>query len=213
MKEIVISLCDYSCHFVRPWAEAGYECWCVDLQHPQGCQIEHVGNGAIIRVGADVRTWIPPLGRRCVFCAHWTPCDDLAVSGARWLAEKGLEALHFAIGLVIAGRRICAAAAAPWLVENPVSTLSTYWRQPDFAFDPCDFAGYLTDPSEEAYTKRTCLWTGGGFVMPEPRTVVPVLGSKMHYLPPSDDRKNLRSVTPAGFARAVFEANCPRVPA
>ena len=35
----------------------------------------------------------------------------------------------------------------------------------------------------------------------------PVEGSKMHRLPPSADRGNVRSETPKGFARAVFEAN------
>ena len=59
----------------------------------------------------------------------------------------------------------------------------------------------------EAYTKRTCLWIGGGFLLPEHKAVVPVLGSKMHNLPDSKGRANLRSATPAGFARAVFEAH------
>lgn len=43
--------------------------------------------------------------------------------------------------------------------------------------------------------------------MPEPKPVEPVLGSLMHKLPPSEDRGNIRSVTPEGFAQAVFEAN------
>jgi hypothetical protein len=29
----------------------------------------------------------------------------------------------------------------------------------------------------------------------------------MHFLPPSEDRAALRSVTPAGFAKAFYEAN------
>ena len=33
----------------------------------------------------------------------------------------------------------------------------------------------------------------------------------IHLMPPSADRADKRSVTPAGFARAVFEANCPLV--
>jgi hypothetical protein len=47
------------------------------------------------------------------------------------------------------------------------------------------------------------------FQLPEPKAVVPILGSKMHNLPDSKNRVNLRSATPAGFARAVFEANRP----
>ena len=37
--------------------------------------------------------------------------------------------------------------------------------------------------------------------------VAATAGSKMWRLPPSEDRAALRSVTPAGFARAFFEAN------
>lgn len=31
---------------------------------------------------------------------------------------------------------------------------------------------------------------------------------RIHKCPPGPDRHNIRSATPAGFARAVFEANC-----
>ena len=86
-----------------------------------------------------------------------------------------------------------------------MSTVSTYWRPPDFRFDPCDYAGYL--PAEhqlnEAYTKRTCLWTGGGFQLPEYKAVVPILGSKMHNLPDSKNRASLRSATPAQSSRLI----------
>ena len=92
------------------------------------------------------------------------------------------------------------------MIENPSSTFSSYWRRPNHTFDPCDFGGYLSPPGD-AYTKKTCLWTGNGFVMPERRRVAPVEGSRMHKLPPSEDRANLRSETPKGFALATFEAN------
>ena len=192
---IVLSLFDHTTNFVRPWADAGFLCYCVDLQHPTGEQWE----GNIVRVGADLQEYLPPRGRY-VFCAAFPPCTHLAVSGARWFRGKGLGKLAESIGLFHRATQICAWTGAPYLVENPVSTISTYWRPPDFTFDPCDYG----DP----WTKKTCLWTGGGFVMPQKRRVEPVLGSLIHRLPPGPDRANLRSATPAGFARAVFEANC-----
>lgn len=95
------------------------------------------------------------------------------------------------------------------MIENPVGRLSTAWRKPDHTFNPCDFGGYL-EPAGDAYTKRTCLWTGGGFVMPEPRPVAPTAGSMMHTrYAPGPERANLRAATPMGFARAVFLANAP----
>ena len=200
---IVLSLCDRTGNMVKPWVDAGYRCIAVDLQHPEG-STERDG---IEYVGADVTTYLPPLGTYAAVFA-FPPCTHLAVSGARWFADKGLSALHQAIGLVHACRRICEWSGAPYLVENPISTLSTYWRKPDHIFNPCDFGGYIS-PTTDPYTKKTCLWTGGGFIMPDKRPVAPTLGSKMHMLPPSADRANLRSETPMGFAQAVFEVNVP----
>ena len=202
MNPIAIFLCDYSGNMAEPWLDAGIECWIVDIQHKPG---EH-RDGNLVRVGADIMTWLPPR-REIIFAFAFPPCTNLAVSGARWFASKGLSGLAEGIMLVERCNQICDWTGAPYGLENPVSTLSTYWRKPDFSFDPCDYAGYLSHPEDEAYTKRTCLWTGGGFVMPPRKPVVPILGSKMHLLPPSADRANLRSVTPKGFAQAVFGAN------
>ena len=71
---------------------------------------------------------------------------------------------------------------------------------------PANYGGYLDPPGDE-YTKRTCLWTGNGFVVPVPKPVFPVEGSRMHFIAPSQDRSDLRSETPTGFAKAVFLAN------
>ena len=134
------------------------------------------------------------------------PCTHLAVSGARWFRHKRLGALADALQLVDRCRLIAEMSSAPWMLENPVSTLSTYWRKPDFIFDPCDYGGYL-DPPGDTYTKKTCLWTGGGFVMPVSKPTAPSARNPIHLMPPSDDRGDRRSVTPMGFATAVFLAN------
>jgi hypothetical protein len=139
------------------------------------------------------------------------PCTNLAVSGARWFRDKGIAGLLDGLRMVEQCRAICEASGAPWALENPVSTLSTYWRKLDLQFDPYEFAGYSPSPDADAYTKRTCLWTGGGFLLPGRRPVDPIMGSKMHLLPPSDDRADLRSETPMGFSYAVFEANAPHL--
>lgn len=204
-REIIVSLFDVTGNMVAPWAEAGYLCYCVDLAHPPG---EH-RKGNIIRVGADVREWLPPYAPIKMLFA-FPPCTDVAVSGARWFRDKGLGSLIDALRLFEATVRIAEWTRAPYLIENPVSTVSTYWRRPDFTFDPCDYGGYL-EPATEAYTKRTCLWTGNGFVMPKAKGVEPVEGSRMHRMPPTANRSLLRSATPKGFAKAVFEANTTRM--
>ena len=186
---------------VEPWAEAGYTCYCVDLQHPPG----ETRDGNLIRVGADVREWLPPFTKVAILFA-FPPCTHVAASGARWFKDKGLGHLIEALQCFDAAVRLAEWTRAPYLIENPVSTVSTYWRKPDHRFDPCDYGGYLNPPGD-AYTKQTCLWTGNGFVMPPPKPVPPTDGSRMVRLPPSRDRANMRSVTPRGFARAVFESN------
>ena len=191
---------------VAPWAAAGFLCYCVDMQHPAG----ESRDGNIVRVGADVREWLPPYGSVKILFA-FPPCTHVAVSGARWFKDKGLGALIDALELFDASVRLAEWTRAPYLIENPVSTVATYWRQPDYSFDPCDYGGYLR-PRGDAYTKRTWLWTGSGFVMPPPRKVKPREGSRMHHFPQSPNRANLRSATPRGFAQAVFDANHPHRP-
>lgn len=193
---IVISCFDKSTNMVKPWANAGFLCYCVDIQH----QLGETRDGNIIKVGADMLDWLPPK-ENIVFAAFFPPCTDVAVSGARWFKDKGLGALIKALTMFDRSIKLAEWSGAPYMIENPVSVVSTYWRKPDYVFDPCDYG----DP----YTKKTCLWTGNGFVMPKKNRVEPILGSKMHLVPPSNERQNIRSETPMGFANAVFEANNP----
>jgi hypothetical protein len=95
------------------------------------------------------------------------------------------------------------------MLENPVGTLSTYWRKPDFKFDPWEFSGYSSNPMSDWYTKRTCVWVGNGFVFPKPvaAQASKCLTSRMHLMAPSARRADERSKTPLGFARAVFLCN------
>lgn len=189
MSGLVLSLFDLTGNMVKPWADAGYETLCIDMQ----------------RDGTDILRWIPPRRDYHIVFA-FPPCTDLAVSGARWFKDKGLAGLGSAIELVERARDICEWSGAPWMLENPIGTLASYWRKPDHAFHPWEFAGH--EPADN-YTKKTCLWTGGGFVMPEP---FPLLDAgkpddRIHKAPPGEGRANFRSATPMGFARAVFEAN------
>lgn len=201
-QPVILSLCDYTTTTVKPWADAGYLCYAVDTQHPPG----ETRDGNVIRVGADLSTWLPPRGD-IAFVAAFPPCTSLAVSGARWFKDKGLTALAGGIGLVARCEEIAEWTGAPYFIENPVSTLSTYWRKPDQMLDPFEFGGY-EGGHDDGYTKKTCLWTGGGFVMPEPRPIqLAIDHDRIHKAPPGPERANFRSATPKGFAQAVFEAN------
>lgn len=209
----MVSLCDLTGTMARPWAEAGYECWCVDIQHSiRQDRVEHVGAGLIHFVWGDVRSWRPPEGVRFDFGALFSPCTHQAVSGARDFEKKGGYMLKDGLELFESGRMALSWSGAPYCCENPVGVLSSipHIGKPIY-IEPCDYAGYADDPAAEAYTKKTGLWIGNGFILPRPRRVEPVRGSMMHLMPPSADRANLRAATPIGFARAVFQANCPHI--
>lgn len=184
----------------KPWADAGFDCYCVDVQHPKGERRD----GHIIRVGT--RSPLDAANALVRLCVRLPALHGPGCIGCALVRRKGLYALADAIGLFARAADLCNATGAPYGIENPVSTISSYWRKPDHTFDPCDFADYPGGESD-TYTKRTCLWTGGGFVLPQKRRLDPVDGSRMHLMPPSSERANLRSATTPGFARAVFEAN------
>ena len=196
----VLSLCDYSGTMVKPWLEAGFHATTVDIRHRTGARGKKVGNGWLTQVGADILEWEPYPEFYIVFA--FPPCTHLANSGAAWFQQKGLSKLIEGLTLVERCRHLAEdVIGASFMIENPVGQLSTWWRKPDYMFDPCDYG----DP----WTKRTCLWTGNGFVMPPKSPVDPVTGSKANRMGETKARTHLRSATPPGFAQAVFEANKP----
>ena len=143
------------------------------------------------------------------FLSCFPPCTDLSVSGARWMKDKGLRALARSIDYFATCVDVAEATGAPYLIENPRSTISTYWRPADHSFHPCHYSGYVD--GDEMYTKETNLWVGNGFVMP-PREMYNDLFDEpdrtyIHYQSPGEERANIRSATPMGFAKAVFQAN------
>ena len=233
----VLSLFDLTGEMLRPWADAGHECWQIDTQHDDVLTGGRVWKSALDLSDEHllpcIASWQPDI----IFA--FPPCTDLAVSGACRFAAKRAADPDFqvkATRLAKQAARLAAAVtcsrraggAVPYLVENPVSVLSTTWRKPDHIFNPHDFGGYLPDddehplypeviPPRDAYTKRTCIWSGGGLRWPDAKPVDPVfLSSGLTPLQKlggkSQRTKNIRSATPRGFARAIFEANAPHLP-
>ena len=206
---VVISLFDHSGRFVAPWAAAGFTCYCVDLQHPPG----ETWMGNVCLVGGDVRRFVPPGpdAGPVAFVAAFPPCTDLSNAGANLFRVKGLRALAAALDLVGAADDLCQRLGAPYFIENPRGQLRHYFGPPSHEFDPCEYAGHLPadEQEREAYTKRTFLWSGHGFQMPERRPVFPIRGSMVEKVPGGKNQANIRSLTPRGFAAAVFATHAP----
>lgn len=209
----VVSLCDRTGNMVKPWIDAGYSAITLDL-HGLPADFDHRQWPRREHISFDVRDMLGYrrarlMRDRVVMMFAFPPCTHLAVSGARHFQSKGLKLASEALAIVEACRDLCEGSGAPWMIENPVSTLSTYWRKPDHSFHPWQYTAFELGDN---YTKKTCLWTGGGFVMPAPALAQGVADpdDRIHKAPPSDQRADFRSATPMGFARAVFEANAPR---
>lgn len=223
MKDVAIFLFDLTGIMAIPWLEAGYTCYIVDIQHQIGIQ-QDKKNPLLFRVGADLRNgWLPPVDvvGRVAFVAAFPECTNVAVCGAKHFLSKGPRALSLSLDLFATSKEIGEWCKSPYMIENPVSTFSTYCGKPDYIFNPSDYGGYLPENDKhptwpdhiaprDAYPKKTCLWVGGGFVMPEPCPVDVPPGFSMQFYKlggKSLKTKNIRSATPRGFSGAVFLAN------
>lgn len=199
MKRTVLSLCDQSGEWPRPYREAGYNVIQVDL-----------------KLGVDVIELakhpedLPPIYG--ILAAP--PCTHFTVSGAQYWPEKDADGRTEELLKVVDAclEIIDYCKPAWWALENPVGRLPKLrpvrLGKYQFIFDPCDYG----DP----YTKKTCLW--GDFNLPMPIfmgadwSVEPIRynkqGSWIQSLGGASERtKELRSITPSGFARAFFVMN------
>lgn len=179
MMRILVA-CEYSGRVREAFRKLGHDAWSCDLlpsddnspYHIQGNVLEHLNDGWDMMI------------------AH-PPCTHLAVSGARYFAEKiadgrQQEALDFVQQLLDAPIERIA-------LENPISVISSKIRKPDQIIQPWMFG--------HGETKATCLWLKN---LPklEPTDIVDGRENKVWKMPPSPDRWKLRSLTFQGIADA-----------
>jgi hypothetical protein len=180
----ILSLCDFSGNWSKFYRDNGYNVIQVDLK----------------RNKQDVRLLTKPDYPVYGILAA-PPCTVFANSGA-WVKRSAAEMIE---GLSIVDaciRLIMVCKPVFWALENPVGKLKRYLGKPTLYFHPCDYG--------DAYTKKTCLW--GVFNIPVKNPVDPIRtcqqGSWIQTLGGKSDRtKELRSMTPLGFAQAFYEAN------
>jgi hypothetical protein len=189
--KIILDLCGGRLgNWSRFYKESGYDVRIVD-----------------ILLGGDVRTFEPPQNVYGILAAP--PCTHFTNSGAQYWNAKDADGRTIADTQIITHCLRIIAMAQPkfWAMENPTGRFVRWMGKPILVFNPCDFG----DP----YTKRTCLW--GRFNQPKGNPVQPefVIASNgdryskinMKTGGASAKTKELRSITPPGFAHAFFEAN------
>jgi hypothetical protein len=83
-------------------------------------------------------------------------------------------------------------------IENPIGIMSTVYRKPKSPY------GQILQPWMFGHgeTKATCLWLKG-FPLLKPTNIVEGREQRLHYLPPSKNRAELRSKTFDGIADAM----------
>lgn len=196
---------------VRPWANAGCECWCVDMQHSiRNDRVEQVGAGLIHFVWGDARSWrLPERAREnLIQFFGFPPCTELTCTGARDFRKKGGWLLADAVQIFDSCEVAATFSGVPYMIENPATNrLNTHRRPPDHRCHPWEFAGYLPDIQTDNTSKNTGLWTGGGFIMPAKKPAPAPHREDCFHATPGDGRADDRAITPMGFALAVFQAN------
>tara|TARA_R100001244_G_scaffold132325_1_gene108218 strand:- start:1170 stop:1874 length:705 start_codon:yes stop_codon:yes gene_type:complete len=228
-----IFLYDRSGIMAQPWLDKGYECVLIDGQHEDGLHTDP-DNPMLKRwgmwieagyTGLETTELIRKTFPNIVFVFGFPECTDLAVSGATHFKYKlardpTIQLRALANALLV--RNLGVDINCPWAFENPVSVISTMYRKPNFYFHPYEYGGWIKEEDSihpcypdhiaprDAYPKKTCIWSGNGFIKPTTKPIEPEAGySRQHRMlgGKSLKTKNIRSATPRGFALAVCQSN------
>lgn len=137
----VLVACEFSGTVRRAFLARGHNAWSCDLLPNEGGHCSWHIQGDVLDVLGD--GWD-------LMVAH-PPCTDLAVSGARYFAEKRADGRQ---GRALDFVRALLAAPVPRIaLENPVSIISSAIRKPDQIIQPWQFG--------HPESKTTCLWLKG----------------------------------------------------
>lgn len=177
----VLLACEESQVVCKEFRALGHEAYSCDILKPSGGHPEwHIQDNVLNHLnGWDLIIAFPP-------------CNDLAVSGARWFKEKQADgrqqrSIEFFMEFVNAP---CEKIA----IENPIGIMSSQYRKPDQIIQPWQFG--------HGETKATCLWLKG---LPklEPTNIVEGREQRIWKMPPGPNRARLRSKTFEGVAKAM----------
>lgn len=230
MKPTILFLFNSSTYAMDPWIRDGrFNVVTVDYDDTDHSGAHRATTEGYTRIDLDLSTsfardavgfallglWLPMPS----LVVSFPPCTDLAVSGAKHFArklEQDPDCQHRAVRMA----QLASLFGCPYIVENPISVLSTMWRKPDFIAHPWHYSRYCPQgphpefpeviPEQDRYNKKTCYWTGNGFIQPEAMPQEPIEGSNPGWEKlggKSARTKYIRSLTPRGWAWAVYVAN------
>jgi len=196
VKKIILNLCGGTGAWSKPYSDAGYDVRIITLPEQ------------------DVRTYTPPRNVYGILAAP--PCTMFSLARTRAKTERdfreGMRTVEACMRIIWECRYEPKyrkdGCLKFWALENPMGFLRQFLGKPALTFDSCDYG----DP----YTKKTDLW---GFFNAPGKNLVELTDEEKRRckintrkLPSiseitSSKQADKRAVTPAGFAKAFFEAN------
>ena len=194
MKKIILDLCGGTGSWSRPYQEAGYDVRNITLPE------------------YDVREYHPPETVHGVLAAP--PCDQFSfakTTGKPRDLKQGADIMFGCLRIIAECQYKLVSPYAKttslqfWALENPNGLMKRFLGKPSYEFNPYDFG--------HDYKKHTHLW--GWFNLPK-ETPIKCTNVKFDRLQSKDispeffgkyNRQERRAITPAGFAKAFFEAN------
>lgn len=233
-KKIILDLCGGTGSWAKPWQEADYEVITITLPNfdVTKWRIGGVAKSTLIFSSITHKTEIVINISQIYGILAAPPCTMF--SFARTKAKKlrdlkeGMVCVRACLDIIWTIKEISQETGKKtlplkfWALENPYhGFLRQFLGKPAFTFDPWEFG--------DGYQKRTALW--GDFNEPKKTPIsmtkeakqkaktnsyLHTLGVKFDYLKSKDihpetfgkfDRQTRRSITPAGFAKAFYQAN------
>lgn len=200
----VLVACEESQTVCKAFRARGHEAYSCDIQEPSGGHPEWHILGDVRNImegmpfcpisfetmdGDEHEVW------EWDMVIAFPPCTDLAVSGARWFAEKradGRQQMSIDFFMLFT----CLPSRTRWAIENPVGIMSTIYRKPDQIIQPWQFG--------HGETKKTCLWLNR-LPLLKPTNIVEGREGRIWKMPPGAERAKLRSKTYKGIAEAMAE--------
>ena len=185
MGKLILDLCGGTGSWSKPYREAGYDVKVITLPTWDLREAKAV----------DYCVSLKPHG---ILCA--TPCEVWGRMGqCRWKERSADDIYQHALILVHNLRIIYETAPVWWAIENPPGKMEKFLGKPHWTFDPYHYG--------MPYHKKTHLW--GRFTMPDcdfkdgHEAIKNYIGRKVG----GGGNQEIRSITPAPFAKAFFEAN------
>ena len=231
MRNVILDLCGGTGSWSKPWEEAGYRVYNITLPDYDILETRYINSKSEGLEFNGAKTLFVSYSSIYGILAA-PPCTmfSFARTNAKTPRnlEEGMACVRECLNIIWNCMEVTQDTKKKtvplnfWALENPYhGLLRKFLGKPAFTFDPWEFG--------DGYQKRTALW--GNFIEPKKNPIpmtreakakaktnstLHTLGVKFDYLKSKDihpekfgvfDRQTRRSITPAGFAQAFYEAN------